>query len=235
MFVLCSYTYVCACGCVSLASVPPVALGAVLHLWSVGSLRWSTVARDTGQHLHQVHRSAGLTGLQVVRAPGLKVNRSWGHQVKVKFTGAQADGCWRTSQGVNRSPHQQVNKRKTFITRKKKKRLRRRRRWWRQRHRWSSSLLGSSFPRNPLTNQTRGFLEILFLGAGLINNSRLTEVLYLRACVCGSQVFVPYVCDTFFTSRVKKGAFVWVQKLQFLSFPLEAASCSESIPLKLQV
>lgn len=27
----------------------PVAHGAVLHLWSVGSLRWSTVARDGGQ------------------------------------------------------------------------------------------------------------------------------------------------------------------------------------------
>lgn len=27
----------------------PVAHGAVLHLWSVGSLRWSTVARDRGQ------------------------------------------------------------------------------------------------------------------------------------------------------------------------------------------
>lgn len=30
-----------------------------------------------------------------------------------------------------------------------------------------SSLPGSSFPRNPLTNQSRGFLEILFLRAGL--------------------------------------------------------------------
>lgn len=28
----------------------PAAHGAVLHLWSVGSLRWSTVARDEGQN-----------------------------------------------------------------------------------------------------------------------------------------------------------------------------------------
>ena len=44
---------------------------------------------------------------------------------------------------------------------------------WRRRH-WPlmfSSLLGSSFPRNPLTNRKGGFLEILFLGAGLTNNS----------------------------------------------------------------
>lgn len=33
-----------------------------------------------------------------------------------------------------------------------------------------SPLLGSSFPRNPLTYQKGGFLEILFLGAGLINH-----------------------------------------------------------------
>lgn len=33
-----------------------------------------------------------------------------------------------------------------------------------------SSLLGSSFPRNPLTYQKGGFLEILFLGVGLISN-----------------------------------------------------------------
>lgn len=35
----------------------------------------------------------------------------------------------------------------------------------------SSSLLGSSFPRNPLTCHKGGFLEILFLGAWPINNS----------------------------------------------------------------
>lgn len=33
-----------------------------------------------------------------------------------------------------------------------------------------SSLLGSSFPRNPLTYQKGGFLEILFLGVGLVNS-----------------------------------------------------------------
>lgn len=33
-----------------------------------------------------------------------------------------------------------------------------------------SPLLGSSFPRNPLTYQKGGFLERLFLGAGLINH-----------------------------------------------------------------
>lgn len=36
-----------------------------------------------------------------------------------------------------------------------------------------SPLLGSSFPRNPLTYQKGGFLEILFLGAGLINQFSL--------------------------------------------------------------
>lgn len=39
-----------------------------------------------------------------------------------------------------------------------------------------SSLLGSSFPRNPLTYQKGGFLEILFLGAGLIINSMYTTL-----------------------------------------------------------
>lgn len=39
-----------------------------------------------------------------------------------------------------------------------------------------SSLLGSSFPRNPLTYQKGGFLEILFLGVGLSNSSMDSSV-----------------------------------------------------------
>lgn len=35
----------------------------------------------------------------------------------------------------------------------------------------SSSLLGSSFPRNPLTYHKGGFLEILFLGAWPVSDS----------------------------------------------------------------
>lgn len=47
---------------------------------------------------------------------------------------------------------------------------------------FSSSLLGSSFPRNPLTYQKGGFLEILFLGVGLISN--ITELCHAYYVAC---------------------------------------------------
>lgn len=75
--------------------------------------------------------------------------------------------------------------------------------WWmdhirRRRAHWPlafiSSLLGSSFPRNPLTYQKGGFLEILFLGVGLISNSMYSipvfiYILYiLYSCVVCNNV-----------------------------------------------
>lgn len=59
--------------------------------------------------------------------------------------------------------------------------------WWmmtRKRRLLISSLLGSSFPRNPLTYQKGGFLEILFLGAGLIHSTSY----YIIICVVCNDV-----------------------------------------------
>lgn len=51
----------------------PVAHGAVLHLWSVGSLRWSTVARDRGQKFQCEHIK------KLIIPPSSKnyIKRSW--------------------------------------------------------------------------------------------------------------------------------------------------------------
>lgn len=104
----------------------PVAHGAVLHLWSVGSLRWSTVARDTGEtHLH-----ASKMALQVapvvdqVGTPEL-----CGHNQRRPRCFGEG---WRPK-------NLRID---------------------------SSSLLGSSFPRNPLTFQNRGIPGNTVLGGG---------------------------------------------------------------------
>lgn len=104
----------------------PVAHGAVLHLWSVGSLRWSTVARDTGEtHLHA--SKMALRVAPVVDQVGTP--EPCGHNQR--WLCCFSDG-WRPK-------NLRIN---------------------------SSSLLGSSFPRNPLTFQNRGIPGNTVLGGG---------------------------------------------------------------------
>lgn len=108
-----------------------MAHGAVLHLWSVGSLRWSTVARDTGEtrvpstllHASKMALRVAPVVDQVGTAEPCGHNQRWPR--------CFGNGWCPKNLRIN-----------------------------------SSSLLGSSFPRNPLIFQNRGIPGNTVLGGG---------------------------------------------------------------------
>ena len=91
--------------------------------------------------------------------------------------------------------------------------------------RFISSLLGSSFPRNPLTYQKGGFLEILFLGVGLISNS-MGHMIHpdLVWCQCVTMLGLELVLEkhqSFFQSHV----ILWVSLLRGCNVSSQRTIC----------